>query len=306
MALACHWGTCRKEPSITKTTPKAKVVPSSPSIKTLIPDIQKRITSGEPFDEETVVTFGKNLATKLANRLAETRGRPTLRLSNVGTPCERKLWYSINTPEAAAPLSASTRLKFLFGDILEEVVLFLARAAGHKVEKEQEAVHVSGVKGHIDAIVDGELVDVKSASTYSFKKFKEGGLKTDDAFGYLHQLGAYLSAVGGKRGHFIAVDKTLGNLTLDTHDKSDVNYEELVEHKKKIIALPEPPPRAYQDEADGKSGNRKLGIACSYCSFKQTCFPGLRTFAYSRGPVFLTKVDRVPDVPELTGVDEEV
>ena len=270
------------------------------NIDTLIPDIQERLTSGKPFDAETVSEFSKNLSAKLANRLAESRGRPTLRLSNVGTPCERKLWYSINTPEAAAPLSASTRLKFLFGDILEEVVLFLARASGHRVEREQEEVNVGDVKGHIDAVVDGELVDVKSASTYSFKKFKEGGLKTSDAFGYLHQLGAYLSAVGGKRGHFLAVDKTLGHLTLDTHEKTDIDYEAMVKAKQAMLAQSEPPPRAYQDEADGKSGNRKLGLACSYCPFSKTCWPGSRTFAYSRGPVTLTKVERLPDVPEIT------
>ena len=285
---------------------KGASVPSSPekSIDTLIPDIQERLTSGKPFEKEEVEGFGKNLANILSARLAEPPKKASLRLSLLGTPCERKLWYALNQPEAAEKLSASARLKFLFGDIIEALVLFLAKAAGHKVEREQEEVRVGDVSGHIDAVVDNELVDVKSASTFSFKKFKEGGLKTDDPFGYIHQLGAYLSAVGGKQGHFLAVDKTLGHLTLDTHPSTGVDYEKLVEHKKKIVSQPDPPPRAYLDEADGKSGNRKLSMPCGYCQFRKTCWPGARTFLYSRGPVTLTKVERLPDVPEITGNEE--
>lgn len=282
-------------------------------IDTLIKDIQDRLTSPEPFEEETVNVFSHNLARKLSNRLAENKGRVGLRLSNLGTRCARKLWYSINRPELAEPLSASTRLKFLFGDILEEVVLFLARAAGHSVDREQNEVTINGVKGHIDAIVDNELVDVKSASTYSFKKFKEGGLKDDDPFGYLTQIGAYHSgltkednaSVNPDRAHFIAVDKTLGHLTLDTHEKSDVDYDKLVDERREMLAKDSPPERGYSDEADGMSGNRKLGVACSYCAFKKDCWPEMRAFAYSRGPIFLTKVIRTPNVPEITGQHAE-
>jgi len=277
------------------------------SISTLISDIQARLTSAEPFEAETVSEFSKNPAAKLAGRLSEERGPPSLRLSNLGTFCGRKLWYTINTPQDAEPLSASTRLKFLFGDVLEEVLLFLSRAAGHTVTDEQKEVEINGVKGHIDAIVDGELVDVKSASTYSFNKFKTHGLVYNDDFGYRDQLGAYRSALGQDRAHFFAVDKTLGHIVLDTHTKEeyDRDFEKLVDDRRDLLAQPTPPDRAYADEADGKSGNRKLGVACSYCPFKRSCWPGLRSFSYSRGPVHLTKVERVPDVPELTGRNAE-
>lgn len=268
-------------------------------INTLISDIQSRLLSGKPFDADTVETFSVNLAKKLANRLSEERGKPSLRLSNLGTPCDRKLWYSINKPDFAEPLPASTRLKFLFGDILEEVVLFLARAAGHTVEKEQDSVEVHGVRGHIDGVIDDELVDVKSASSYSFRKFKDHGLVNDDPFGYLVQLGTYSRGLGKSRAHFLAVDKTLGHITLDTHEFPDKDYSVIVAQKRAMLATATPPPRAYADEPDGKSGNRKLGLACSYCPFKLVCWPGVRAFKYARGPAFLTRVVRQPDVPEL-------
>ena len=60
------------------------------------------------------------------------------------------------------------------------------------------------------------------------------------------------------------------------------------------------PERCYPDIPDGKSGNMKLSVPCSYCSFKEHCWPELRTFIYSNGPRYLTKVVRTPDVYEAT------
>lgn len=282
------------------------------SINTLVSDIRSRLTSGQPFDKDTVETFSHNLAKKLANRLGERLDKPGLRMSNLGSKCDRKLWYSINQPERAEPLTASARLKFLFGDILEEVLLFLARASGHEVKSEQAEIDLHGIKGHIDGIVDGELVDVKSASSYGFRKFKDHGLEQDDPFGYLTQVDGYLTGSSSNpdlavktRSHFLAVDKQLGHIVLDTYPKRLVDYESLVAQKRAMLASAAPPPRGYEDEPEGVSGNRKLGIACSYCPFKSSCWPGLRVFAYSRRPMFLTRVIREPKVQELSLQDAQ-
>jgi hypothetical protein len=280
------------------------------SISTLVKDSQTRLTSKERYDENVIKTFAFNLAHKLVDRLSREASRPSLRLSNLGTPCARKLWYSINTPDKAEPLAASTRLKFLLGDVWEEVLLFLAAAAGHRVERQQQEVTLHGVLGHIDATIDGELVDSKSASTYSFRKFKEGRLAEDDAFGYRTQLGGYLASltsvdhdVARDRAHFLVGDKTLGHITLDTHKREDIvppdDFEQLVASRRKMLDWPKPPAREYSDRAEGSSGNRSLGVACSYCPFKRECWPGLRAYKYAKGPKFLTNVAREPDVPEL-------
>jgi hypothetical protein len=114
------------------------------------------------------------------------------------------------------------------------------------------------------------------------------------------------ATVNPDRTHFIAVDKQLGHLTLDTHEKSNEDFDKMVTERREMLAKDEPPERGYSDEADGMSGNRKLGVACSYCAFAKECWPDLRVFAYSRGPIKLTKVVRVPNVPEITGnVTEE-
>lgn len=282
------------------------------SIETLVDDIYSLVSNPREFSRDNIKAFGEALAERLANRLSEERGAGTLRASNVGKPCERQLWYDIHSGNDREPLPPAARLKFLFGDILEELLLFLAKEAGHTVQHEQAEIEVNGVKGHIDAVVDGRLVDCKSASTFGFEKFKSHGLGNDDPFGYLDQLGTYLSgAISGDLplgdkdcGSFLVIDKTLGHICLDTYPKPDKDFAQLVDRKRKMLDFPEPPERCYTDQPHQKSGNRKLGVACSYCPFKFKCWNGLRVFDYAGKPVFLTEVVREPKVPELTNNQE--
>jgi CRISPR/Cas system-associated exonuclease Cas4 (RecB family) len=268
-----------------------------------VQDIYGLFTNPHTFDEGNVEEFAKRLASHISNRVNDEKTGDRLRMSSLGTRCDRKLWYQSNAPESAEPLDGHTRFKFLYGDILEELVLFLAKEAGHSVEGTQDTLTISGIKGHRDAVVDGVLVDVKSASSYSFKKFEDGLTDENDAFGYLDQLGAYLYASQGDpkvvhkdRAAFIAVDKTLGHIVVDVQPNTGKNYDKLVAEKKAVVAAKEPPARHYSDEPDGKSGNRKLGTQCSYCSFKQACWPGLQTYLYSNGPRFFTKIVKEPNV----------
>lgn len=277
----------------------------SKSIDTLVGDIYALFQNDNNWqpDLDNVRDFGLKLGEHIANRASETRGSPTLRLSNLGVP-DRKLWFTVNLPDKAEPLPPEARIKFLFGDILEELLLFLAKEAGHEVRGQQDTIEVNGVVGHRDAIIDGRVVDCKSASSYSFRKFEDHGLVGNDPFGYINQLGAYLAgssdAVEKDVASFLVIDKTLGKITLDTYPKDDTDYNKLVDHKREVLAQAEPPPqKCYPDVEEGKSGNRKLGVGCSYCPFKHTCWSGLRTFIYSSGPVFLTHTVREPKVPEV-------
>ena len=278
-------------------------------IKTLVDDIYKLFTEDHTVDDKNLYHLSYKLVNVIKKRIdtsnKERQGR--LRMSNAGKPCERQLWYEVNTPELAEPLPPEAHIKFLYGDILEEILLFLAVEAGHKVEGEQDELEINGVKGHRDAILDGATIDVKSASTYSFNKFKFGLSPNEDGFGYLDQLGQYNYAGQSDdkvtvkdKAYFLVIDKTLGHITLDEHKTSGKDYSEFIEHKKKIVSLQEPPKRAFMVEPDGKSGNMKLGFQCSYCPFKKTCWPSMRTFLYANGPRHLVTVKREPkDIYEV-------
>lgn len=281
-------------------------------IETLVDDIYTLMREGGDLSDETVQGFADSLSTIVRQRLdpearkQESRG---LRMSNLGEHCDRKAWYGAHKPDAGEPLEPHVLLKFLLGDVWEAVLLFLARASGHEVVGEQDSMDLHGVPGHRDAVIDGVTVDVKSASTYSFKKFAQPGVltKDEDSFFYLDQLGGYVEA-GRKdplvtdkiRGAFLVGDKTLGHICLDIKEfPENRDWKTKIKHKQQMLASDALPERGYPDVPDGKSGNMKLGTACSYCAFKHKCWQP-RTFLYSNGPRYLTKVARTPDVPEVT------
>ena len=74
---------------------------------------------------------------------------------------------------------------------------------------------------------------------------------------------------------------------------------ERIKHVKEMVEKEEVPEPCYDPVPDGKSGNMKLPVGCSYCHFKKTCYPELRTFLYSTGPKFLVEVKNEPKVQEV-------
>lgn len=278
------------------------------SIDTLCDDIYATIGEGSIPDPELVDRFARTLAETVVQRLSprDDSGKSYLRMSNLGRG-DRQLWYSINGDFPPEELADHTRLKFLLGDVWEAVLLFLAEASGHKVERQQETVELEGIKGHIDAVIDGVLVDVKSASTYSFKKFNDGTLRDNDPFGYYDQISGYATATGVPTAAFLAGDKQNGHITLlkvSEEEIESVNSRERIKWIKSVLESPEEPERCHEDVEHGAGGNRALGTNCSYCPFKHHCWRdanngvGLRTFLYASGPVFMTHVEKEPKVFE--------
>ena len=280
------------------------------TIGTLVSDIEAVIKGKggwtEAVNEYFMQTMG-GFATRRFSPSSETRAK-TLRMSNIGTPCKRKLWYYLNLPEHEQDLPANVHLKFAYGDLIENLLLALAKAAGHRVEGEQDEVVVDGIVGHRDAVIDGVTIDVKSASSASFKKFEKNELRVDDPFGYIQQLTGYV--YGAKDdplvtdktgGAFLVMDKTLGHLVLDYYDLTP----ELHLFPSRLIAtklmtgMKTEPHREFDPVPDGKSGNMKLTAPCTYCDYRWKCWPGLRGFAYSNGPTWLTRVVNLPKVPEF-------
>lgn len=278
------------------------------SIKTLIPDIYQLVERRDGwFTEELSKDLGAEIARRLQTQLGEDTNRaPTLRLSQMGPRCPRALWYSIHSPKLAEALPPWATIKYSYGHILEALIITLAKAAGHTVEGEQDAVTLDGITGHRDCVIDGCVLDVKSASTRSFQKFKDGSIKTDDPFGYLEQLDGYVCASADDpivtvkdRGYDLVIDKTLGHLCLHEHIVRPEHIHVRIKRSKEIINATNPPACECGTQPDGKSGNVKLDTKASYSSYKHCCFPQLRTFLYASGPVYLSQVVRKPDVVEV-------
>tara|TARA_R110002020_G_scaffold215755_1_gene423045 strand:+ start:2643 stop:3497 length:855 start_codon:yes stop_codon:yes gene_type:complete len=281
------------------------------SLNNIVEDIYRNIQplcEGESLGltEEDIDKFGEDMKNVLRNWSNPTArdSNFTLRMSNVGKP-SRQLWYDSNSSNDSS-VNPSTMVKFLYGHILEEVVLVLARLSGHEVSDEQKEVTVNGIKGHIDCKIDGEVVDVKTASAFAFKKFKYGGLPEDDPFGYIAQLSGYEQAEGSSEGGFLAINKETGELAFFAPDEFDkVDTHDRINYLREALQSKKPPRKCYSDVAEGTKGNMKLSRGCSYCPHKFTCHAdandgnGLRGFRYAKGITYFTKVVKEPNVEEV-------
>ena len=280
------------------------------NITTLVADMESISIGGNGWTGDDGSLMGSRIALSSNQRFCnKDKPRDFLSLSSLGVGCKRKLWYKINQPEQAESMRPNTLLKFFFGDMLEEVALQMARASGHRVEGMQTPLVIEGIKGHRDAVIDGVTIDVKSASPFAFKKFKEGKLRDDDPFGYISQLSSYVYA--GKddplvteksKGGFLVIDKVNGSICLDMYDFSEEleNKEQEVRDIKEMVKGEIPKDRIAPVAQSGTSPNTKLSINCSYCEFKTTCWPEARKFLYSNGPVYLVDVVNEPKVFEWT------
>lgn len=282
------------------------------TLDTLIQDIYSSLeglSSGEALnisEEELDLTLLRMKESILAwSKPREVENSFRLRMSNIGRPL-RQLWYESKNTSDPHVVSGSTQIKFLYGHILEEIVLMLVRMAGHEVTSEQKEVNVDGILGHMDCKIDGQVVDVKTASKFSFNKFKDGSLVNNDPFGYLAQLSGYETAEQTKEGGFLVINKESGELCLFRPDDLEKpNVKEKIEKVKAAIAVDTPPDRCYAPIPEGKKGNMKLPSGCAYCPYKFECYSdandgdGLRAFRYSNGPVYFTEVAVEPRVEEI-------
>lgn len=278
---------------------------STKKIETLVDDIYAVLdpTTHVVATEEQLDKFAEGMKTVMRSYLAkrDSSRDGNLRLSQVGKP-DRQVWLEAKGNIVGEPLPPATLMKFMYGNVLEEVVLFLAEQAGHEVRGQQDLCVVEGIKGSRDAVIDGVLIDVKTSSSYGFTKFKDGSVTTDHTFGYPIQLASYLEGSNDcepDRAGWLAMEKSQGHLALLTVSKDNLpDPVARMKHIKEVVADEKMPPKCYEDVPDGQSGNRKLAVGCSYCKFREFCWPHARTFIYSNGPRYLTSVERTPNVFE--------
>jgi hypothetical protein len=281
----------------------------SKKLDTIVEDIYRVVEGKGGWDATVTEFFSSSLSSIAEARFSQEQiPRDYLSLSGIGSPCDRRLWYKINQTESSEPLTAEALGTFFYGDLLEALVLSLAKAAGHNVEGMQDKVEVFGIPGSRDAVIDGVTVDVKSASKYGFEKFRKHNLREDDPFGYISQLSSYVYAGKGdplvknkNEGAFLVVQKDRFKLCLDRYDFTEeiAKKEEEIERVKKLVAGSIPEDRIPPVPQSKTSENTVLSTTCGYCDFRKVCWPEARTFLYSTGPVFMVDVVNEPRVTEL-------
>jgi len=281
-------------------------------LENIVPDIYKALAplakgNGLELSDQMIDEFGEDMKEALRGwAKKQPKTKDALRMSNIGKPA-RQLWYNKYSKSTKKDLESSLVIKFLYGHLLEALVVFFVKLSGHEITDQQKEVNVSGIKGHMDCKIDGEVVDIKSTSGFAFNKFRNGTLPEQDSFGYMAQLAGYEEAEGTDKGGFLAINKETGELWMFRPDEFDKpNIKSKIKGLKAKLKKPEPPELCYQPIAEGVKGNFKLPKECNWCEYKMECHSdsnkgkGLRVFDYARGPAFFTEVMVEPKVKEIT------
>ena len=115
----------------------------------IVLDINKaleKISLGQlEISEEAIEQFGEDIKQSLRDWSVPREDKGfTLRFSNVGKPL-RKLWYEKRNP-SNNPIAPALSLKFLYGHMLEHLVVLLVKLSGNTVTDQQKEVNVEEVK----------------------------------------------------------------------------------------------------------------------------------------------------------------
>jgi len=283
-------------------------------MNTLVEDIYKTLeplSDGKPLDisEQQIENFGEAMKDVMRSWANPTKrdSNFSIRMSNVGKPA-RRLWFDSQvTDKESFKTNSPTQIKFLYGHMLEELVKLFVVLSGHDVTGEQKQVVVDSITGHIDCIIDDEVVDIKTASGFAFNKFKNGTLRDDDPFGYLGQLAGYEESEGTSNGGLLVINKENGELCFyQPEDLDKPNIKNKIKNLKIALEKKTPPvDYCYDTVPDGVKGNEKIHKNCAWCPHKFKCYEdsnngkGLRVFQYSKGFSFLTKIVVEPKVQEV-------
>jgi hypothetical protein len=247
---------------------------NSKNINTVIPDIYNVMKSKEySGDLQTIaMQAGREVEEAIKNAFEPYEQKTNLRMSGIGR-CERAQWYAVKgyTPEE---LDGSVYLTFLQGHVLEAVIVALVKLAGHRIEDQQKKHTVEGINGSQDCTIDGELVDIKTASAWSWdNKFTPTGI-ADDGFGYIKQLSAYGKNDNRKHGYFLALNKNKSTLKLCKQELEQDVDTFIVDLKDKMES-DTPPMRLAKATTLTKQGEEKLCMTCAFCNFKNDCYGSL-------------------------------
>ena len=247
--------------------------------------LQKVSLGKAKMNKATLHRIAKDVEDALSRQFSGDKRQFKLRMSNLGRK-KCQLWFEKNHPEKKQPDSPYFLINMILGDIVEAVFKGLLRASKVKFEDSKKVVlktKKKDIEGSYDLVLNDRVDDVKSTSPWSYEnKFVDfNTLKSKDSFGYVAQLAGYAKARGVKAGGWWAVNKANGNFKYV--DADDLNMDEELKKIDETIAYIEddaPFERCYEPIEEtyyGKSsGNLKLGIECSLCSFKDACWSDLQ------------------------------
>ena len=273
-----------------------------------------------PISSTIVQEFGEACKQAFIKQFVDERETKfKTRMSNIGKPLCQLQMEKKGAPTETPPYNA--KMRFIFGDLIEALAVAILKASGIKIEEFQKKVKYKFDKDKIDGTYDvkiqNRIWDIKSASPYSFKyKFGDAGgfdaIVNDDPFGYVSQGYLYAKADGVNFGGWITINKSTGEWSVVETPVSDEMHSKkaIKQAKDNLKALNDDAPfkRLYKDKEEyfnrKPTGNKVLGLECSFCPYKKSCWEDLHYLPQQQSKalnpkwVWYTKVENPRDENE--------
>ena len=256
-------------------------------VKSLLVESQRRPIK---IPDEIQKEFAKDCLSAVQKQFTDKRESEfRIRMSNIGRPlCQLQMEKKYATDSTVGYAdNYNTKLRNLYGDIIEAVVVMLLRVVKVNIQGVQGKVKLKtkyfDIKGTYDIIIDDKVYDIKSASSFSFRnKFGQGfqSIANDDVFGYLPQGYLYAQSLKKNFGGWIVINKETGEMLITEPPQEDSKFkrEALKRANTNIKALMKDEPFKRQFELKNEkfgrneTGNKVLGTVCSYCQYKHKCW----------------------------------
>lgn len=197
--------------------------------------------------------------------------RPHLGASQIGSQCERALWYSFHHCKLPAFSGRMLRL-FETGQREEERIIRNLRSAGLQVwdrgdDGNQIRFEMFGGKfaGSIDGIVLGipeapkteHLLEIKTANDKSYKAMLKNGVEHSKHQHYC-QMQVYMGAMDLKRALYVVVNKNTDEIYSERIEFDNRVYQSLLEKAERIVTSDAPLERFESFE-------------CKWCEYQKIC-----------------------------------
>jgi hypothetical protein len=261
-----------------------------------IQDYMQKATRGEvTISPSAIEDFAQECKDSVETQLNKKR-EFRIRMSGLGRPLCQQL---LDRQGILEEMDYNALFRFMFGDLVESVVVLIMEQADVEIIEKQKAVEleIAGQKitGTLDLIVRDEtgtdkVWDVKSASewAYKFKYTGFGGydkIKEDDPFGYVMQGHLYGEATGLPFGGWIVVNKSSGEIAMveapEWQEEDRKEYMKDAERRVKRLLDPDPTfVKPYKSEFETykvkgenvRTGNKTLHKICSMCGYRSHCW----------------------------------
>jgi hypothetical protein len=214
----------------------------------------------------------EHAATNNERRFGRTGHKRYLGMSQIGGPCERKLWYDFRsfTPK---PFDGRLGLLFDDGDHYEAKIIKYLRLAGYRLEHtgrgdQLEFRQFDGLFcGHADGVIHGvthrpHILECKSANRSKFTSFQRFGVRQTYP-AYYSQCQCYMGYADLDRALVVVYCKDSSEIYSERLRFNRLELQALEERALRVITANEPPERAFTNSDV---------MECQWCDFHLHCW----------------------------------